>query len=89
MKWRRVKPNPPCVLFRSTTVFGPPQGKGPSGGALSFGDAPSLRPGVGCGDKGGVSNAAGWVWAASPHSAPQPPALGSAGKPPQVPGDPS
>lgn len=56
---------------------------------MSFGDAPSLRPGVGCGDKGRVSNAAGWVWAASPHSAPQPPALGSAGKPPRVPGDPS
>lgn len=39
--------------------------------------------------QGGVSHAAGWVWAASPRSAPRPPALGSAGKPPRVPGDPS
>lgn len=56
MKWRRVKPNPPWGLFRSATVLGPTQGKDPpSGGALAFGDAPSLRPGVGCGDKDKVS----------------------------------
>lgn len=59
MKWRRVNPNPPpCALFRSTTVFGPPQGKAPSRGALSFGDAPSLRPGVGYGDNGEMSHRA-------------------------------